>query len=89
MLEFLPFPQSGLAKTHSSCSANPSFFDFKRRKEWSSFLEHLLFLFCAISYDTRELYQTAADNLEEFGCDYSKLDKIFNCCLDYLYYLYD
>ena len=49
------------------------------------FLEHLLFLFCAIGYDTRELYQTI---LKEFGCDYSKLDKIFNCCLDYLYDLH-
>jgi hypothetical protein len=45
-----------------------------------------LILCYRLLYDTRELYQT--DNLEEFGCDYSKLDKIFNCCLDYLYDLH-
>jgi len=46
-----------------------------------------LILCYRLLYDTRELYQT--DNLEEFGCDYSKLDKIFNCRLDYLYFLYN
>ena len=28
---------------------------------------------------------TLEDNLSEFGCDYSKLSKIFNSCLDFLY----
>ena len=28
---------------------------------------------------------TLSDNLGEFGCDYTKLSKIFNSCLDFLY----
>ena len=28
---------------------------------------------------------TLSDNLHEFGCDYSKMSKIFNTCLDFLY----